>query len=329
MIVDVAPPRGLWAVAQGTSCMSELGARLRQTRESQGLSLAQVAIDTRILQQSLATLEEGAYQRLPSDVVTRGFIRNYANYLGLSSDELIELYRRERGVTDQIRVVPATSPPRTRAYVLPSFFGVFFVTVALVGLAYVTLNAVGRIGDRTMNSLAAAPTLMVPPPSPLPIATVGAAPTLTLPAPTPIQVAPTAVAVPTSVVVPTALAGIRPGVAGGVVATVPTVATALTVATVATVPTTLTATPAAPIVLEVSIPHSRGNENSWVQIKTDGNVAFEGVMRSGEKLVFQGQRRVFVRAGNPPDVLVTINGLQQSALGQSTGQPVNWQWPPN
>jgi transcriptional regulator with XRE-family HTH domain len=100
--------------------MSELGTRLREARERQGLSLAQAAMDTRILQQSLAALEEGAFQRLPGDVVIRGFIRNYAQYLGLGSDELIELYRRERGVTDQIRVVPATNPPRTRAYVMQS-----------------------------------------------------------------------------------------------------------------------------------------------------------------------------------------------------------------
>ncbi len=139
--------------------MSELGARLRQAREGQGISLAQAAIDTRILPQSLAALEEGAYQRLPSDVATRGFIRNYAQYLSLSGDEMIELYRRERGATDKIRVVAATNPPRTRSYVLPSFFGVFFVTVALIGLAYVSLNAVGRIGDRATNVAAVDPTL--------------------------------------------------------------------------------------------------------------------------------------------------------------------------
>jgi cytoskeleton protein RodZ len=28
-------------------------------------------------------------------------------------------------------------------------------------------------------------------------------------------------------------------------------------------------------------------------------------------------------------VLVTVNGLEQGALGQVPGQPVNWPWPPN
>ncbi len=277
--------------------MSELGTRLRQAREGQGLSLAQASVDTRILQQSLTALEEGAFPRLPGDVATRGFIRNYAQYLGLAPDELIELYRRERGVTDQIRVVAVTTPPRSRSYVLPSFFGVFFVTVALVGLAYVALNAAGRIGDRVATRDAPA-IATIPPPSPLPTSSASAAQPLS---------------VPTRAA--TALATPQPSssnAAGGLAATAGP-----------------SPTPAAPIMIEVSVPRRSGSENSWVRVQTDGNVAFEGIMRAGEKLVFQAQRRVLIRAGNPPDVFVTVNGLPQGALGQSTGQPVNWPWPPN
>lgn len=275
--------------------MSELGDRLRQAREGQGLSLAQAAADTRILQQSLIALEEGAFHRLPSDVVTRGFIRNYAGYLGLSADELIELYRRERGVSDKIRVVPATTAPTRRAYVFPSFFAIFFVTIAFVGLAYVALNAIGRIGDANVAT-APEPTATIPPPSPLPTAR----PATTAP-----------IAMPT-----------RPA-AGGAATPLPQAQTAA--ATVAAAPTT---TPAAPIVLEVRIPSVRGNEESWLRIQADGNTVFEGILRAGQTQVFQAQRRVQIRAGNPPDVQVTVNGLQQGALGQNSGQPVNWSWPP-
>lgn len=281
--------------------MSELGTRLREARESQGLSLAQAAADTRILQQSLVALEDGAYQRLPSDVVTRGFIRNYAQYLGLAADELIELYRRERGATDKIRIVAATTPPRTRSYVMPSFFGVFFVTVALVGMAYVALNAVGRFSEG--SQAAAPPTATIPPPSPLPTATPGPAPAIVVPSST----APAG---------PTALAQATAGPAG---AAPPTAAP----------PADRSPTPAAPIVVEIFVPSARGGESSWVRIQTDGNTAFEGIMRAGERQTFEAQRRVLIRAGNPTDVQVVVNGLQQGALGQVPGQPVNWSWPPN
>ncbi len=283
--------------------MSELGARLRQAREQQGLSLAQASTDTRILQQSLIALEEGAFQRLPDDVVIRGFIRNYAQYLGLPSDELIEQYRRERGVTDPIRVQPLARHTTARSYVLPSFFGVFFVTIALVGLAYIALNAVGRLGDRASIGLLDQPTASIPPPSPLPTATPGLAPAI-MPSSTTAPSRPNALA-------STALAAETTRPAGGVART-PTVN-----------PSAL-----APIMLEVAVPDVRGSENSWVRVQTDGNTVFEGIMRAGEKLSFAAQRRVLVRAGNPPDVLITVNGLQQGSLGQSRGQPVNWVWPP-
>ncbi len=270
--------------------MSELGARLRRAREVNGISLAQAAADTRILIQSLQALEEGAFERLPSDVVARGFIRNYAQYLGLPVDEMIELYRRERGATDRIRVVPATNPPRTRMYVLPGFFAIFFITLALIGLAYVGLSALGRIGERATPSAGVAPSPTIVPPSPLPT-----------PSPPPTEV---------------------------LVVASPTPLPALTV-TAEPTPVLPSPTPLAPIVLEVRVPNVRGNENSWVRVQVDGNTVFEAIMRAGEQQIFTAQRRVFIRAGNPTDVEVTVNGLRQGPLGTVPGQPVNWSWPPN
>lgn len=276
--------------------MSELGARLRQAREGQGLSLAQASVDTRILQQSLAALEEGAYQRLPSDVVTRGFIRNYAGYLGLQPDELIEIYRRERGATDKIRIVPATRPQTSRSYVFPSFFGIFIVTAALVALAYVVANASsGLLSDRSV-AVGAPATATIPPPSPLPSATAGPAPALGRPTAR-----------------PTGAAGLSG--TSGPAGSAPTAGPS--------------PTPAAPIVVEVRIPNQRGNESSWLRVQADGNTIYEGVMSAGERQTFLAQRRILIRAGNPPNVFVTVNGLEQGALGQNPGQPVNWPWPPN
>ena len=48
--------------------MSQLGERLREARESQGISLSQAAVETRILQRYLVALEDGDYQHLPGDV---------------------------------------------------------------------------------------------------------------------------------------------------------------------------------------------------------------------------------------------------------------------
>ena len=149
--------------------MNELGERLREARESQGISISQAAVETRILQRYLVALEDGDYQHLPGDVYARGFIRNYADYLSSPADELIELYRRERGMSEPIRVVPATSSPRMRGLVLPSFFGVFFVVLVLVGGSYLALSALNFVGESSRTDLATVPTLApTPPPLPTP-----------------------------------------------------------------------------------------------------------------------------------------------------------------
>jgi cytoskeletal protein RodZ len=274
--------------------MSQLGEQLRQAREAQGISLAQAAVETRILQQSLLALEEGSFHRLPGDVVTRGFIRNYAQYLGLPAEELIEIYRRERGESDKIRVIPAAHPPPRPSYALPSFLGVFFVTLALVGLTYVALNAFGRFND-SQDLAGRAGTVTEMPPTPTALATQ------------------TDVSTPVTTGIPDRFTPTPTlGSAGGIVT--PAAGT----------PTT---TPEAPIVVEVSIAADAGSA-SWLRVLTDDVTVFERIMQPGEREVFQANREFFIRAGNPPVVQVSVNGLQQGTLGIEEGIPVDWYWPP-
>ena len=77
--------------------MSSLGEQLRAQREKKGISLEQAAADTRIREKFLKALEDGDYPSLPGAVYTRGFLRNYIDYLDLDSEELLLLYQHERG----------------------------------------------------------------------------------------------------------------------------------------------------------------------------------------------------------------------------------------
>src|SRR5579859_4156079 len=65
-----------------------LGAELRAARESRDLSLEQVEKQTRIRIHYLTALEADEYTELPSAVQARGFLRNYARFLGLDADNL-------------------------------------------------------------------------------------------------------------------------------------------------------------------------------------------------------------------------------------------------
>lgn len=77
--------------------MHSLGAMLRERREAMGVTLAEVEVATRIRQKYLSALEADEWHLLPGEVVGRGFLRNYADYLGLEPNEVME---RRRAVTD-------------------------------------------------------------------------------------------------------------------------------------------------------------------------------------------------------------------------------------
>ena len=72
--------------------MDELGHILREARETKGLTLDEAQEETRINSRYLAALENGEYDKLPTPVHVRGFLRNYARFLGLDSQPLLERY---------------------------------------------------------------------------------------------------------------------------------------------------------------------------------------------------------------------------------------------
>jgi cytoskeletal protein RodZ len=86
-----------------------LGQALRAAREARGWDVARAERETRIRSRYLVALEEGDYRDLPSAVYTRGFVRNYALYLGLDPEVCLALYRQE-AAPDLPR--PAVTPLR-------------------------------------------------------------------------------------------------------------------------------------------------------------------------------------------------------------------------
>ena len=99
------------AVIDATPAPS-VGEMLYAARERKGVDLYRAERDTKIRLKYLEALEDGAYDELPPPVYTKGFLRNYALYLGLNPDEVIERWREESlGPRRQEKVVVAP-PPR-------------------------------------------------------------------------------------------------------------------------------------------------------------------------------------------------------------------------
>jgi hypothetical protein len=78
--------------------VTPLGDQLRAARERRGELLEQVSDATRIGKVYLNALEDHDWEALPADVFTRGYVRTYAEYLGLDQEHLLKVYARERRI---------------------------------------------------------------------------------------------------------------------------------------------------------------------------------------------------------------------------------------
>ena len=73
--------------------MTPIGEQLRAARERKGLTLDRVADETNIAKRYIAGLEAEDFTVFPGDPYVIGFLRNYADYLGLPSDEFVNTYK--------------------------------------------------------------------------------------------------------------------------------------------------------------------------------------------------------------------------------------------
>jgi cytoskeletal protein RodZ len=74
-----------------------VGQRLREAREAKGLTVEDIAAQTRIPTRHLTSLETGDWDKLPAATYSVGFAKNYAGAVGLDRDEIGEQLRVEMG----------------------------------------------------------------------------------------------------------------------------------------------------------------------------------------------------------------------------------------
>lgn len=79
-----------------------LGEKLRQAREARGLSLSEVAEQTRISSQYLESIENDEYGILPGGIFNKGFVKSFAKFVGLNEQEALEEYSRLISASDSI-----------------------------------------------------------------------------------------------------------------------------------------------------------------------------------------------------------------------------------
>lgn len=116
-----------------------LGDFLRRERELRQISLDEVAERTKISRRYLEAIEDERYDRLPGETFVRGFIRSYAQSVGLDPDDTLLIYNHSRMGHEGVPVrtehlSPVGHPWNERSLLWLLAAGVIIVGGMLVGV---------------------------------------------------------------------------------------------------------------------------------------------------------------------------------------------------
>lgn len=258
--------------------METIGDILREAREQLGLTLEEAERSTHIRKMRLEALERGDFDSLPSRVQAFGFLRNYADYLGLDPDKLLHLFAQGEGgvprsesrkgpkVRRRSNVgIGGTKPRRFRIYGDQIITG--GVALAVIALLVWGTNRIVA----SLNQTPADATMETSSSVPLPEDDPSSTPQLAGLSAPPLQ----------------ATLDLGP---------------------------TLTATLPLGLVDSIEI-ELAADQSAYVQVLVDGQEKYQGRMQAGERLTFLGEDRVEVITGNARGLRIYLNGQDQGFLG--------------
>ncbi|MBK7889516.1 MAG: helix-turn-helix domain-containing protein [Bdellovibrionales bacterium] len=95
--------------------MKITGQILKENRERKNITLSEVSLSTKITIRTLVAIEGGDPANLPPKTFLRGFVRSYAQYLGLDVEEIMRTFQEEMGSTLSRPTAPGASPSELNA----------------------------------------------------------------------------------------------------------------------------------------------------------------------------------------------------------------------
>ncbi|WP_411330481.1 RodZ domain-containing protein [Desulfovibrio desulfuricans] len=337
----------------------ELGAALRVEREKRGLDMEDAANRLKISARLLRALEEGDETSLPPLAYTKGFIRSYASYVGLSAEEVSEalgaLEAASEPVAPQNVYEPemVLTPRRNLKPILAGFFMVCVGAVVMVAWQQGVFDFLSRQTRRLAQpaplqsaesvdpgNLASRPSAPVAPAqgqAPSQAAAQGSVQQVQTPAQTPAQssgqTSAQASAQPTGQAAPSAAPGLPP-VRG--TATNAPVANAPAAGTPAsTPPAAPTASAAAPAGASQGSDVPVGThkliitatEECWIHSSADKTDTRQFSLHKGDTFALTFSKSLELKLGNAGGVRLRYDGEELPPAGQS-GQVRNLVFPP-
>lgn len=309
------------------------GETLRQARESNGWSLAEVALKLNLTTTSLANLEAGAFDKLPGHTFARGYIRAYAKLLGIDQAVLVQEFDQFTGTDSQGSSVHGLGrieePVRVSHTILRIVSLLLLIAVIGGGFVWWQDQTSQRTKDMTSNAMehvevesADGTTQIHPLDEPEDQAVVEGQG---------VAEAPPATEQPAPQTTPAPAANApAPAPANSATPAAPTVQAHVPAAPVQAPATTAPVAPAAPAISAPTTPALIAGDgrvqitfiaDCWTQI-TDGNgkVLFSGLKRKGDTLDQGGKPPLTLRLGYARGAQVAYNGQPVDVAPFTSGE---------
>jgi len=285
--------------------LERLGDLLRRVREERGDDIQQIADYLCIRRGFLVALENNRYDEFPADAYVIGFLRSYANYLGVDSKDAIDRYRNEmagRRKRPTLQIPTPITEGRTPSTLL-------MVGAAIAAfLIYALWYAISSSDRATVTTPPALPSASAPASE----AAINEAAT------NPIPVA--------SVVMPPPAdtTTTSPGITLSSPAPAPTnAASPPTTTTPPSAPPAEAVSPANPTSANAAAPKDslltiRAEQSAWVMVSDrSGHALFDHVMKPGETYSVPKTPGLSLTTGNGSGIVLTMDGVDLPRL--STG----------
>ena len=164
--------------------MFAIGDSLREARTRRGLSPADVQKGIRIRERYLTALEEENWELRPGEAYTKGFLRTYAEFLGLDGNLYVDEYNTRIAHDEERQLVPQslTAVNRKRRGMLRTLMALFVLGAGVAAFSALGLgnssspDALGKTATPATKRLAKAAPVVVATPAPLVKATMISAP---------------------------------------------------------------------------------------------------------------------------------------------------------
>lgn len=126
--------------------MASVGQILQQRRKELGLSIEDVQARTKISSKHIIALENGDFGKIPGEAYVRGFLRLYADDLGIESKALVAQYKREvEGIEEEEVTLAEKTEPLERDLVKRRH-SKWWILAAVAAVALLVLGYLGLLG---------------------------------------------------------------------------------------------------------------------------------------------------------------------------------------